>query len=142
MSFSGRLLRGSWSGNSPAVQWLGLRKFTTEGPGSIPSQGTKIPASHLVQHPPAPLPCPKKKRFEKKAGGTWGRNREPISHHSQDAGSSFLSSIIETESREAWSLDEEEFYPESLQSLLLPHHYFHRQLIFWERILGILLELA
>ena len=29
-------------GNSLAVQWLGLRTFTAEGPGSIPSQGNKI----------------------------------------------------------------------------------------------------
>ena len=28
--------------NSLAVQWLGLCAFTTEGPGSIPGQGTKI----------------------------------------------------------------------------------------------------
>ena len=31
------------SGNSPAVQWLGLRALTAKGPGSIPGQGTKIP---------------------------------------------------------------------------------------------------
>ena len=30
------------SGNSLAVQWLGLGAFTAEGPGSIPGQGTKI----------------------------------------------------------------------------------------------------
>ena len=30
-------------GNSLAVQWLGFRAFTAEGPGSIPGQGTKIP---------------------------------------------------------------------------------------------------
>ena len=30
------------SGNCLAVQWLGLRAFTTEGPGSIPGGGTKI----------------------------------------------------------------------------------------------------
>ena len=30
-------------GNSLAVQWLGLRAFTVEGPGSIPGQETKIP---------------------------------------------------------------------------------------------------
>ena len=28
--------------NSLAVQWLGLCAFTAVGPGSIPSQGTKI----------------------------------------------------------------------------------------------------
>ena len=31
------------SGNSLAVQWLELRAFTAEGPGSIPSWGTGIP---------------------------------------------------------------------------------------------------
>ena len=31
------------SGNSLAVQWLGLRTFTAKGVGSIPGQGTKIP---------------------------------------------------------------------------------------------------
>ena len=31
------------NGNSPAVQWLGLRAFTAEGSGSIPGQGTNIP---------------------------------------------------------------------------------------------------
>ena len=30
-------------GNSLAVQWLGLRASTAEGPGQIPGQGTKIP---------------------------------------------------------------------------------------------------
>ena len=30
------------------VQWLGIRVFTAEGPGSIPGQGTKIPKA--VQH--------------------------------------------------------------------------------------------
>ena len=29
--------------NSLAVQWLGLRAFTAEGPDSIPGRGTKIP---------------------------------------------------------------------------------------------------
>ena len=29
-------------GNSLVVQWLGLRAFTAEGPGSIPDRGTKI----------------------------------------------------------------------------------------------------
>ena len=31
------------TGNSLAVQWLGVGTFTAEGPGSIPGQGTKIP---------------------------------------------------------------------------------------------------
>ena len=31
------------SGNSLAVQWLGLCTFTAEGTGSIPGRGTKIP---------------------------------------------------------------------------------------------------
>ena len=30
-------------GNSPAVQWLGLGAFATEGLGSIPAGGTKMP---------------------------------------------------------------------------------------------------
>ena len=30
------------SGNSLAVQWLGLRAFTAKGPGSIPRLGTKM----------------------------------------------------------------------------------------------------
>ena len=29
--------------NSLVVQWLGLRAFTAEGPGSIPGGGTQIP---------------------------------------------------------------------------------------------------
>ena len=33
----------SISGNSLAVQWLGLHAFTAECPDSIPGQGTKIP---------------------------------------------------------------------------------------------------
>ena len=31
------------TGNSLAVQWLGLRTFIAKGPGSIPGQGTRIP---------------------------------------------------------------------------------------------------
>ena len=30
-------------GNSLAVQWLGLRTLTAEGPGLIAGRGTKIP---------------------------------------------------------------------------------------------------
>ena len=30
------------SGNSLAVQWLGLGSFTVKDPGSMPGQGTKI----------------------------------------------------------------------------------------------------
>ena len=40
-----------------AFQWLGLRVFAAEGPGSIPGQGTKIPqATQRGQktHPPYP----------------------------------------------------------------------------------------
>ena len=37
-------LKGSWSGTSLAVQWLGLH---TGGMGSVPSQGTKIPYASL-----------------------------------------------------------------------------------------------
>ena len=35
-------------GNSLAVQWLGCRALTAEGPSSIPGQGTKIPQA--LQH--------------------------------------------------------------------------------------------
>ena len=45
-------------GNSLAVQWLGLPAFTAEGAGSIPGQGTKVPASLAGQ--------PKKKKKSKK----------------------------------------------------------------------------
>ena len=31
------------SGNSPVIQWLGLRASTSGGMGSIPGRGTKIP---------------------------------------------------------------------------------------------------
>ena len=31
------------TGNSLAVQWLGLGTFTAEGPGSTPGRGIKIP---------------------------------------------------------------------------------------------------
>ena len=37
-----------WGGNSLEVQWLGLRAFTAEGPGSIPGRETKIPQA--VRH--------------------------------------------------------------------------------------------
>ena len=43
-------------GNSLAVQWLGLGALTAEGPGSIPSRGTKIPRATR----------PKKKRKNKR----------------------------------------------------------------------------
>ena len=36
------------TGNSLAVQWLGLHAFTAEGPGSISGRGTKI--SQAVWH--------------------------------------------------------------------------------------------
>ena len=40
-------------GNSLAVQWLGLCTSTAGGPGSIPSQGTKIlQATCDTHHPP------------------------------------------------------------------------------------------
>ena len=38
------------SENSLAVQWLGLHAFTTEGAGSIPDQGTKIPRATWCGH--------------------------------------------------------------------------------------------
>ena len=44
-------------GNSLAVQWLGLRALTAEGPGSIPGRGTKIPQV---------MPCSEKKKKKEK----------------------------------------------------------------------------
>ena len=41
-----------WSGNSLAVQWLGLRTLTTEGLRSIPGRGTKIPQAARCGPPP------------------------------------------------------------------------------------------
>ena len=49
-------------GNSLAVQWLGLRTFTTEVTGSIPGEGTKILQAMRGQKR-------KKKRKEKKTVG-------------------------------------------------------------------------
>ena len=43
-----------YMGNSLVVQWLGLRTFTTEGTGSIPGWGNKIPQA---------VWCSKKKFF-------------------------------------------------------------------------------
>ena len=37
----------SW-GNSMAGQWLGLHALAAEGQGPVPSQGTKIPQSHVA----------------------------------------------------------------------------------------------
>ena len=37
------------TGNSLAVQWLGLGTFTAEGTGSVLGGGTKIPASRVAQ---------------------------------------------------------------------------------------------
>ena len=37
------------------VQWLGLRAFTAEGPGSVPGQGTKIPQA--ARHGQKKLPA-------------------------------------------------------------------------------------
>ena len=36
-------VRIAFDGNYPEVQWLRLQTLTTEGPGSTPGQGTKIP---------------------------------------------------------------------------------------------------
>ena len=44
----GKLVKEERGGSSLMVQWLGIRVFTAEGPGSIPGQGTKIPKA--VQH--------------------------------------------------------------------------------------------
>ena len=38
------------SGNSLAVQWLGLCASTAGGTGSIPSQGTKVPHAAQCSH--------------------------------------------------------------------------------------------
>ena len=42
-----------YSGNSLAVQWLGLCAFTAEGPGSVPGQETRIlqAAQHGQENP-------------------------------------------------------------------------------------------
>ena len=37
------------TGNSLAVQWLGLQAFTAEDTGSIPGWGTKILRSHKLR---------------------------------------------------------------------------------------------
>ena len=42
------LIKNDVCGNSLVVQWLGLRAFTAEGPGSIPERGTN-PTGHVVQ---------------------------------------------------------------------------------------------
>ena len=47
------------------VQWLGIRVFTAEGPGSIPGQGTKIPKA--VQHSQGK----KEEREERAQGLLW-----------------------------------------------------------------------
>ena len=39
----GKRVKNKKLGNTLAVQWLGLRAFTAEGPHSIPGRGTKIP---------------------------------------------------------------------------------------------------
>ena len=39
----GHIQQNVYHGNSLAIQWLGLRAFTAEGPGPIPGWGTKIP---------------------------------------------------------------------------------------------------
>ena len=48
------------SGNSLAVQWLGLSAFIAEGPGSIPGWGMKIPQA--LRH------SQKKKKHKNKKG--------------------------------------------------------------------------
>ena len=45
------------------VQWLRLQVFTSEGPGSVAGQGTKIPTRQAV--------WPNKKEFGKKRGGSY-----------------------------------------------------------------------
>ena len=55
--FNGMLKKGITDGNSLAVQWLGLHAFTSEGPGSIPGRGNKIP-----RDPTSHAAWPKKKK--------------------------------------------------------------------------------
>ena len=56
------------SGNSLAVQWLGLHTFTAEGPASVPRWGTKIPQA-------AQWRGEAKKKKEKKAVSGTNKNR-------------------------------------------------------------------
>ena len=42
VSIQNKLKKKSGTGNSLAVQWLGLHTFTAKDAGSIPSQGTAI----------------------------------------------------------------------------------------------------
>ena len=60
------------AGNSLAVQWLGLCALTAEGPGSVPSWGTKIPqaAWHCQKNPPKT----KKTKDYRAEVGTWKRD--------------------------------------------------------------------
>ena len=46
------------SGNSLAVQWLGLGTFTAEGLGSVPGQGTKILQAACTTSSPQTTPSP------------------------------------------------------------------------------------
>ena len=50
--FSSRSLSEVPAGNSPAVQWLGLRASTAGHTGLIPGQGTKIPHAVRAVRPP------------------------------------------------------------------------------------------
>ena len=59
-------------GEFPGFQWLGLRTFTAEGPGSIPGWGTKIPQAH--KPPGAAKEKKKKKIFNKLKKKTEGKN--------------------------------------------------------------------
>ena len=59
------------SGNSLAVQWLGLSAFIAEGPGSSPSWGMKIPQA--LRH------SQKKKEKKKKGESVIQKNqRTPV----------------------------------------------------------------
>ena len=44
----------SQSGNSLAVQWLGLCILTAKGQGLIPGQGAKLPEAPWYCHPQVP----------------------------------------------------------------------------------------
>ena len=60
--------RKRFSGNSPAVQWLGLHACIARGTGSIPSRGTKIPqATHCGQK----IRKRKKKEKDLPLGSEW-----------------------------------------------------------------------
>lgn len=99
MRFSGRVLkRGRWSGSSLEVQQLGLGTIIAEGKvlvlGFSPHKLLSATTPHLANG----------------AGDTWDRNPEESYYQAEDSRGLSFSSLIETERKEMWSLDEE-FYP-------------------------------